>query len=374
MSLPQPTKKMRSIETHHEINGRIYRFRAYDFIREVVKRTEKKIDEIVRSAAKDGMREDNHSQYRRSMKSLPSRRLVRLWNNTQQGYKKSNTAPKGGAYRVRRADTRRSAHGYCNGISVSVCPSLSWNVQVIVHEMAHVAHLAAYNAPEISGKRRPHDFTFNKVMLEMVHVLFGLTKKERNPFTWDYSRGRGYSSDRVWRDVISKRVREGCPKVLRYLTDVTEERQAEIAAKEQREKEKEARREADPVKRFTKAEHALIVLGREVCGDDYLDHSIGGNIEVLWKVDDEDIPRILREKRIDLNTMDDDRRVHLCMVLEELRERGFERVDDWDFSYSYDDDLPPSLRGYSRLKTAYNRLNETISAIERFALNPELEA
>ena len=43
MSLPQPTKKMRSIETHHEINGRIYRFRAYDFIREVVKRWRRKL-------------------------------------------------------------------------------------------------------------------------------------------------------------------------------------------------------------------------------------------------------------------------------------------------------------------------------------------
>ena len=160
----------------------------------------------------------------------------------------------------------------------------------------------------------------------------------------------------------------GLPQGSRYLTDVTEERKAEIAAKEQREKEKEARREADPVKRFTKAEHALIQIGREACGDDYLEYSTGGDIEVLWKVDDEDIPRILREKRIDLSTMDDDRRVHLCMVLEELRERGSDRVDEWDLSYSYDEDLPPSLRGYSRLKTACDRLRETIDAIERFVI------
>ena len=104
------------------------------------------------------------------------------------------------------------------------------------------------------------------------------------------------------------------------------------------------------MKRFTKAEHALIQIGREACGDDYLEYSTGGDIEVLWKVDDEDIPRILREKRIDLSTMDDDRRVHLCMVWEELRERGSDRVDEWDLSYSYDEDLPPSLRGYSRLR------------------------
>ena len=99
MSLPQPTKKMRSIESFHNINGRVYRFRPYDFIREVVKRTEKKIDEIVRAAAKDGMREDGHSRYNHGGRSS-SRTLVRFWNNTQQGYKNNNKPPSSNSYRV----------------------------------------------------------------------------------------------------------------------------------------------------------------------------------------------------------------------------------------------------------------------------------
>ena len=58
---------------------------------------------------------------------------------------------------------------------------------------------------------------------------------------------KGYRSGQgvAGRDFKPQRIREGCPKVLHYLTDVTEE-EAEIAAKEQREKEKEARQEADP--------------------------------------------------------------------------------------------------------------------------------
>jgi len=78
-----------------------------------------------------------------------------------------------------------------------------------------VAHLSQVRAARINDKRRPHDLMFNIIQWQMAKNFWGY---DVHPYTAGYSVGRGYAPSRHLEKWLNEKLKEGDPKVMKWLT------------------------------------------------------------------------------------------------------------------------------------------------------------
>lgn len=120
-----------------------------------------------------------------------------LWENTEMIAKKRNLRGTRGTIRFTHG---RGGHGgpYF-GVEVGMNRgggNMGQIVEVLIHEFSHFIHLSKYQEPTINGKRRPHDWLYNRIMLGAMNEIFKMKKTELNPYSWGYSVGNGYAPSR----------------------------------------------------------------------------------------------------------------------------------------------------------------------------------
>lgn len=70
--------------------------------------------------------------------------------------------------------------------------SMGWVVDTLFHELSHKAH-DHFTTPVINGKRRPHDWLFNRIMLGAMNEVFKNKEYMLNPSAWGWTVGAGYA-------------------------------------------------------------------------------------------------------------------------------------------------------------------------------------
>ena len=71
--------------------------------------------------------------------------------------------------------------------------SMGCVVETLFHELSHKAH-DHFTTPVINGKRRPHDWLFNRIMLGAMNELFKKKYEHQlSPYAWGWSIGAGYA-------------------------------------------------------------------------------------------------------------------------------------------------------------------------------------
>ena len=78
-------------------------------------------------------------------------------------------------------------------------------LETLIHEITHVIHLSSFYEPTINGKRRPHDWVFNAIMLRAMKDYFGLTKSQLKPRCMGWSVGNGYAPSRQIERIFRKK-------------------------------------------------------------------------------------------------------------------------------------------------------------------------
>lgn len=95
---------------------------------------------------------------------------------------------------------------YSNGtVEVGLRKDLSMGecVETLFHELSHKAH-DHYVTPVINGKRRPHDWLFNRIMLGAMNEIIKKKTHELNPYAWGWSIGAGYAPTKKANDIITE--------------------------------------------------------------------------------------------------------------------------------------------------------------------------
>ena len=85
---------------------------------------------------------------------------------------------------------------FSGGISVGMGGGLVSTLETLIHEITHIIHFKSFEAPTINGKRRPHDWVFNAIMLRAMEKYFGLNKSQLKPRCMGWSVGNGYAPSR----------------------------------------------------------------------------------------------------------------------------------------------------------------------------------
>ena len=81
--------------------------------------------------------------------------------------------------------------------------SMGWVVETLFHELSHKAH-DHYVTPVINGKRRPHDWLFNRIMLGAMNEVMKKKTHELNPYAWGWSIGAGYAPTKKANDIMTE--------------------------------------------------------------------------------------------------------------------------------------------------------------------------
>jgi hypothetical protein len=81
--------------------------------------------------------------------------------------------------------------------------SMGWVVETLFHELSHKAH-HHYVTPVINGKRRPHDWLFNRIMLGAMNEVMKKKTHELNPYAWGWSIGAGYAPTKKANDIMTE--------------------------------------------------------------------------------------------------------------------------------------------------------------------------
>jgi len=179
-------------------------------------------------------------------------KMAQLWNRTNElGKKKLLNNSKHFAIRFNNG---QGGHGGPNtGIVVGVMRGknssqtderLGRVFDTLIHELCHVAHLHRYQATIQNGKRRPHDWLYNRIMLGAMKPFLNLKENDLNPYRYGWSIGAGYAPTKAMEQMfvdtyksiedlpvrLSKHFNKDIPevKVKKVLTD--EENEMKIAS------------------------------------------------------------------------------------------------------------------------------------------------
>ena len=182
----------------------------------------------------------SHSPARmKSYGNKPSTKAEILWNDTEYHGKKGTLHGSRGTIRLTgNTNSGRGSPRY--GVTVGMGGDLVRTLEVLIHEIVHVIHLDSFIEPTINGKRRPHDWVFNAIMLRAMKDYFGLTKSQLKPRCMGWSVGNGYAPSRQIERIFCKKwvSLEDIPKRLtkHFNKDIPQTMNEKVLTDEEKEK------------------------------------------------------------------------------------------------------------------------------------------
>ena len=197
-----------------------------------------KWDEIVDEV--QSLNKLSHSPAR--MKSYgfnPSLNATHLWEKTERLGKIGNLHGSRGTIRL-TGNSQGGGGGPTYGVTVGMGGDLVRTLETLIHEITHVIHLSAFYEPTIKGKRRPHDWVFNAIMLRAMKDYFGLNKSQLRPRGMGWSIGNGYAPSRQIERIFGKKwvSLEDIPKRLtkHFNKDIPQVKVKKVLTDEQKDK------------------------------------------------------------------------------------------------------------------------------------------
>ena len=138
-----------------------------------------------------------------------------LWEKTERLGKKGNLHGSRGTIRL-GGNSQGGRGGPSYGVSVGMGGNIVGTLETLIHEITHVIHQSAFYEPTINGKRRPHDWVFNAIMLRAMEKYFGLNKSQLKPRCMGWSVGNGYAPSRSIERIFNEKFKtiEDIPKRL----------------------------------------------------------------------------------------------------------------------------------------------------------------
>jgi len=182
----------------------------------------------------------SHSPARKkSYGTSPSTKAEILWNDTEYHGKKGTLHGSRGTIRL-TGNTNSGRGGPRYGVTVGMGGDLVRTLEVLIHEITHVIHLDSFIEPTIKGKRRPHDWVFNAIMLRAMKDYFGLNKSQLRPRGMGWSIGNGYAPSRQIERIFGKKwvSLEDIPKRLtkHFNKDIPQVKVKKVLTDEEKEK------------------------------------------------------------------------------------------------------------------------------------------
>jgi hypothetical protein len=182
----------------------------------------------------------SHSPARKkSYFMTPSRKAEMLWNDTEYHGRKGTLSGSRGTIRLGGKNCGgRGGPSY--GVTVGMGDDLVGILETLIHEITHVIHLEVFYEPTINGKRRPHDWVFNAIMLRAMKDYFGLNKSQLKPRCMGWSVGNGYAPSRQIERIFRKKwvSLEDIPKRLtkHFNKDIPQTKNKKVLTDEEKEK------------------------------------------------------------------------------------------------------------------------------------------
>ncbi len=181
----------------------------------------------------------NHPARKKSYFITPSRKGEMRWNDTEHHGKTGTLHGSRGTIRL-TGNTNSGRGGPRYGVTVGMGGDLVRTLEVLIHEITHVIHLEVFHEPTINGKRRPHDWVFNAIMLRAMKDYFGLTKSQLKPRCMGWSVGNGYAPSRQIERIFRKKwlSLEDVPKRLtkHFNKDIPQVKVKKVLTDEEKEK------------------------------------------------------------------------------------------------------------------------------------------
>ena len=169
----------------------------------------------------------------------PSHNATHLWEKTERLGKIGNLHGSKGTIRL-GGNSQGGYGGPSYGVSVGMGGDFIGTLETLIHEITHVIHLSAFYEPTINGKRRPHDWVFNAIMLRAMKGYFGLNKSQLKPRCMGWSVGNGYAPSRQIERIFRKRwvSLEDVPKRLtkHFNKDIPQVKVKKVLTDEQKDK------------------------------------------------------------------------------------------------------------------------------------------
>ena len=169
----------------------------------------------------------------------PSLNATHLWEKTERLGKKGNLHGSRGTIRL-GGNSQGGYGGPSYGVSVGMGGNIVGTLETLIHEITHVIHLSAFYEPTINGKRRPHDWVFNAIMLRAMEKYFGLNKSQLKPRCMGWSVGNGYAPSRSIERIFNEKFKtiEDIPKRLSkpFNKDIPEVKVKKVLTDEQKDK------------------------------------------------------------------------------------------------------------------------------------------
>ncbi len=171
--------------------------------------------------------------------SSPSTKAEILWNDTEHHGKKGTL--RGSRGTIRLAGKNGGGHGGPTyGVTVGMGDDLVGTLETLIHEITHVIHLNSFYLPTINGKRRPHDWVFNAIMLRAMKDYFKLSSSQLKPRCMGWSVGNGYAPSRQIERIFRKKwvSLEDIPKRLtkHFNKDIPQVKVKKVLTDEEKEK------------------------------------------------------------------------------------------------------------------------------------------
>lgn len=169
----------------------------------------------------------------------PSKKAEMLWNDTEYHGKKGTLRGSKGTIRLGGKNGGGSG-GPAYGVTVGMGDDFVGILETLIHEITHVIHLEVFYEPTINGKRRPHDWVFNAIMLRAMKDYFGLNKSQLRPRGMGWSVGNGYAPSRQIERIFRKKwvSLEDIPKRLtkHFNKDIPQTKNKKVLTDEEKEK------------------------------------------------------------------------------------------------------------------------------------------
>jgi hypothetical protein len=158
----------------------------------------------------------SHSPARKTYNRLnPNEVAQRLWDETDYMARMNKLSGSKGIINLSGKGMGGFAY-FSGGISVGMGGGLVSTLETLIHEITHIIHFKSFEAPTINGKRRPHDWVFNAIMLRAMEKYFGLNKSQLEPRCMGWSVGNGYAPSRSIERIFNEKFKtiEDIPKRL----------------------------------------------------------------------------------------------------------------------------------------------------------------
>ena len=183
------------------------------------------LDALMKDAYEGGCREDAHDGARSMSAYGASRSAEMIWSRTDELKGAHRVDGRVAMMTIRLSKPKNNSRGkgaHANrrrGISVYLAGDAARIIEVIIHELTHIFHLNACSDTRVAGKRRPHCYTFNRLMLLITDKIIGLTEKQKNPFTHGYRISAGYAPSRALEKIIEQKIADREEKVMRLFDE-----------------------------------------------------------------------------------------------------------------------------------------------------------